>query len=80
MKAGDYSGKLILTNSELGSYVYDLSLKAMPAGPEKTTYFHTPLGSNQTITIKFQNYARQKTDFKCEVSSTLLNHVVTINQ
>lgn len=67
LKAGEYSGKLILTNNELGSYTYDLVLNAMPACPEKTTYFNSGLGSNQSITIRLQNYARQKTDYLCKV-------------
>ncbi|XP_077975805.1 hydrocephalus-inducing protein homolog isoform X2 [Styela clava] len=70
LKAGEFSGKLILTNSELGSYMYDLALKAMTAGPEKTTYFNAGLGTNQTITIRFQNYARQKTDYICKIDNS----------
>lgn len=69
LKVGEYSGKLILTNTELGSYVYDLLLKAMPAGPEKTTYFNAGLGGNQNATIRLQNYARQKTDYVCKIDN-----------
>lgn len=68
LKVGENTGKLVLVNNDLGMYSYDLQLRATPAGPEKTTFFKTNLGSHQVMTIKFQNYARQKTDYSCKVN------------
>jgi len=68
LKVGEGNGKLVLSNNDLGSYTYDLVLRASPATHEKPTYFKCSLGSNQVVTIKFQNYARQKTDYICKVS------------
>uniref|UniRef100_H2YKD6 Uncharacterized protein n=1 Tax=Ciona savignyi TaxID=51511 RepID=H2YKD6_CIOSA len=62
-------GKLVLTNGELGTYIHDLTLRATPAAPEKTSYFKTALGGNHVVTIKFQNYAKQKTDYICKMDS-----------
>ena len=78
LKVGDSTGKLILSNSDLGSYTYDLKLKATKSSSENVTFFKCPLGSNQVITVKFQNYARQKTDYICKVmmSAVLLCIVI----
>ncbi|XP_069312434.1 hydrocephalus-inducing protein homolog [Eulemur rufifrons] len=65
LKAGETFGKLTLHNSDLGYYQYELSLKALPAPPEKPVYFQTVLGSNQSIYAKFTNYTRQKTEYYC---------------
>uniref|UniRef100_A0A2K6GI20 HYDIN axonemal central pair apparatus protein n=1 Tax=Propithecus coquereli TaxID=379532 RepID=A0A2K6GI20_PROCO len=65
LKAGETFGKLTLHNSDLGYYQYELSLKALPAPPEKPVYFQTVLGSNQSIYTKFTNYTRQKTEYYC---------------
>nr|XP_012627881.1 hydrocephalus-inducing protein homolog isoform X3 [Microcebus murinus] len=65
LKAGESFGKLTLHNGELGYYQYELSLKALPAPPEKPVYFQTVLGSNQSVYAKFTNYTRQKTEYYC---------------
>ena len=49
--------------------MYDLVLKATPAGPEKALYFRTGLGQNNVQVAKFFNFAKQKTDYSCKVSS-----------
>ncbi|XP_076808093.1 hydrocephalus-inducing protein homolog isoform X2 [Clavelina lepadiformis] len=69
LKVGESSGKLTLSNGDLGNYTYDLALRSSPAVLEKTTHFKTWLGNNHVVTIKFQNYARQKTDYICKVNS-----------
>uniref|UniRef100_H2XZ27 Hydin adenylate kinase-like domain-containing protein n=1 Tax=Ciona intestinalis TaxID=7719 RepID=H2XZ27_CIOIN len=69
LKVGEGTGKLVLTNSELGSYTYDLVLRATPAAPEKTSYFKTALGGSYSVNIKFQNYAKQKSDYICKIDS-----------
>ncbi|XP_054934790.1 hydrocephalus-inducing protein homolog [Physeter macrocephalus] len=65
LKAGETFGKLTLHNSDLGYYPYELSLKTMPALPEKPVHFQAVLGSGQSIFAKFTNYARQKTEYYC---------------
>ena len=62
------TGHIDLNSNELGTYVYDLSLKATQAGPEKALYFRTCLGQNQIQVAKFLNYAKQaKADYTCKV-------------
>lgn len=56
-------------NNDLGYYLYELKLKALPALPEKPIHFQTVLGSGQTIFAKFTNYTRQRTEYYCRVSS-----------
>ncbi|NXA22511.1 HYDIN protein, partial [Ibidorhyncha struthersii] len=63
MKIGESTGHLVLQSSNLGSFSYNLHLKATTNRPEKPLYFCTMLGSSQTITTKITNYARQKTDY-----------------
>ncbi|XP_021570831.1 hydrocephalus-inducing protein homolog, partial [Carlito syrichta] len=65
LKAGEIFGRLTLHNSDLGSYQYELNLKATPALPEKPVYFQTVLGSSQNTFVKFINYTRQKTEYFC---------------
>ena len=67
LRVGEGSGKVLLSNNDLGLYTYDLILHATPAGSERITYFKTNLGSSQVMNIKFQNFARQKTDYICKV-------------
>ncbi|NXQ99391.1 HYDIN protein, partial [Sagittarius serpentarius] len=63
MKMGESTGRLVLQSSDLGSFYYNLHLKATTSRPEKPLYFCTTLGSSQTVTTKIVNYARQKTDY-----------------
>ncbi|NXE09199.1 HYDIN protein, partial [Lophotis ruficrista] len=63
LKMGESTGRLVLQSSDLGSFYYDLHLKAAVSKPEKPLYFCTTLGSSQTITTKIMNYTRQKTDY-----------------
>uniref|UniRef100_A0A8C3KHX2 HYDIN axonemal central pair apparatus protein n=1 Tax=Calidris pygmaea TaxID=425635 RepID=A0A8C3KHX2_9CHAR len=63
MKMGESIGRLMLQSSDLGSFYYNLHLKATTNRPEKPLHFCTTLGSSQTITTKIMNYARQKTDY-----------------
>ncbi|NXG37545.1 HYDIN protein, partial [Dromaius novaehollandiae] len=67
LKMGESTGHLVLQSSDLGSFYYNLNLKATASRPEKPLYFCTALGSNQTITAKFINYARQKTDYVLQI-------------
>ena len=63
MKVGESTGCLVLRSSSLGSFYYNLHLKATMSGPEKPLYFCTTLGSSQTMTTKIMNYAQQKTNY-----------------
>ncbi|KAM5208569.1 hydrocephalus-inducing protein homolog isoform 3-T4 [Hipposideros larvatus] len=65
LRAGETFGKLVLYNSDLGFYQYELNLKAMPALPEKPVHFQTVLGSGQSTFAKIINYTRQKTEYYC---------------
>ena len=67
LKAGSSQGKLELTSNDLGLYVYDVELKAVPPAPEKALNFQTCLGSSQTLSAKFVSYAKHKTDYTCKV-------------
>ncbi|KAL8194575.1 UNVERIFIED_CONTAM: hypothetical protein K2H54_025175 [Gekko kuhli] len=69
MRPGETSGRLTLNSNELGSFQYDLILKATPARPEKALYFCTMLGSSQNIITKFINYTRQKTEYSTKIDS-----------
>ncbi|KAK3085440.1 hypothetical protein FSP39_003318 [Pinctada imbricata] len=71
LKVGEVTGHIDLNSNELGTYVYDLSLKATPAGPEKALYFRTCLGQNQIQVAKFLNFAKQaKADYTCKVDNS----------
>ncbi|XP_053255366.1 hydrocephalus-inducing protein homolog [Podarcis raffonei] len=63
MRPGEVTGRLSLYSNELGSFQYDLILKATPARPEKALSFCAMLGSSQIVFAKFVNYTRQKTEY-----------------
>ncbi|XP_061231841.1 hydrocephalus-inducing protein-like [Neopsephotus bourkii] len=63
LQTGESTGHLVLHSSDLGSPSYNLQLKATSSRPEKPVYFHTTLGSHQTITTKIRNFAQQKTEY-----------------
>lgn len=67
LRAGESAHKLELASAELGVCVYDLNLKAVLAPHERALYFKTSLGQSQTLTTKFNNFCRQKTDYVCRV-------------
>uniref|UniRef100_G3VZI4 HYDIN axonemal central pair apparatus protein n=1 Tax=Sarcophilus harrisii TaxID=9305 RepID=G3VZI4_SARHA len=69
LKAGETVGRLNLHQSDLGTYQYELNLKALPSRPEKPVYFQVPLGSNQALNAKFINYTRQKTEYACKTDN-----------
>ncbi|NXA41620.1 HYDIN protein, partial [Eudromia elegans] len=69
LRVGESTGHLVLQSSDLGSLCYELDLKATRGRPEKPLYFCTPLGSNQTLSAKFINYFRQKTDYTVQINS-----------
>lgn len=72
LKAGETTARLELASNELGSCIYDLNLKAIAAPAERAIYFKTTLGNSQTITAKFMNFSRQKTDYSTKVTQYLI--------
>ncbi|XP_068943597.1 hydrocephalus-inducing protein homolog [Petaurus breviceps papuanus] len=69
LKAGENVVRLSLHQSDLGTYQYELNLKAIPGRPEKPVYFQATLGSNQSVNAKFINYTRQKTEYSCKTDN-----------
>jgi hydrocephalus-inducing protein len=67
MRSGESSAKLEINSAELGSYLYDLKLRAALAPHERALYFRAHLGQSQTVTAKFTNFCRQKADYSCKV-------------
>ncbi|KAG8437289.1 hypothetical protein GDO86_008117 [Hymenochirus boettgeri] len=70
LKCGESVGRLALQSTHLGLFHYELNLKALPALPEKPLYFRTALGTSQTLSAKFINYTRQKTEYTCKVDNS----------
>ncbi|KAM4722980.1 hydrocephalus-inducing protein homolog [Rhinophrynus dorsalis] len=70
LKSGETVGRLTLQSTDLGLFQYELILKAMPALPEKPLYFRTTLGSSQTLSAKFINFSKQKTEYSCKVDNS----------
>ncbi|XP_069113582.1 hydrocephalus-inducing protein homolog isoform X2 [Argopecten irradians] len=71
LKVGDFQGKIEYICTDLGSYTYDLNLKATAAGPEKALYFRTCLGQAQSHIAKFLNFAKQaKADYTCKTDNS----------
>lgn len=56
--------KVCVACPDLGSENYDLTLKATAGVPERPIHFSAPLGSSQTITVKFASFAKNgKVDY-----------------
>ena len=71
LKVGEMTAKLELTSTDLGVCTYDLNLKALPTQNEKPLQFKTTIGTAQTITAKFTNFCKQRTDYICKVKFDL---------
>ena len=67
LKAGELTGRLSFSSSELGVYQYDLNLTATPAGTEAPVHFRAGLGTNQSQTCRFVNFAKSKVEYSCKV-------------
>ena len=67
LKAGELTGRLSFSSSELGVYQYDLNLTATPAGTEAPVHFRTGLGTSQSQTCRFVNFAKSKVEYSCKV-------------
>lgn len=60
--------RLSLHSPELGHFHYDLSLRALPAPPERTVHFSAALGRSHMEAVKFLNYSHVKAEYSCWVS------------
>ena len=60
----DSTSTLTITSAELGAFVYDLQLKALPAGEQKTLHFTVALGDANTLRVRFVNYLRKAETYK----------------
>lgn len=70
LKAGANTGKLTLQSVDLGVYLYDLSLTATSAAPERTVHFITTLGTSQLLPCRFTSYARTRVEYSSKIDST----------
>ena len=71
LKAGELTGRLSFSSSELGVYQYDLNLTATPAGTEAPVHFRAGLGTSQSQTCRFVNFAKSKVEYSCKVVTFL---------
>ncbi|GMH35419.1 hypothetical protein BSKO_03287 [Bryopsis sp. KO-2023] len=62
---GEASVPLTLRCPELGQYEYNLELKGVPAGPERSLTFNVPLGSLETQVFRFTHWLPDKCEYKC---------------
>ena len=53
--------------AELGTYMYLLKLRSLPAAAEPTLRFEAPLGGNQSDSFQFTSYARSAVTYACAV-------------
>jgi hydrocephalus-inducing protein len=60
--------RVSLHSDQLGDYLYDLKLKAVPAGFEPALRFNSQLGSRQTLQYKIKHYEFKAGNYKCSVS------------
>ncbi|XP_059848459.1 hydrocephalus-inducing protein homolog isoform X2 [Hypanus sabinus] len=81
LREGESSGRLTLNNNELGTFQYELVLRAGPAGHERPVYFRTTLGSCQVLGAKFTNLSRQKLEYHCKVDNAefLVDKSITVH-
>ncbi|XP_051727085.1 hydrocephalus-inducing protein homolog [Ctenopharyngodon idella] len=66
---GESAARLVLYAAELGHFFYELQLKSLPAPLEKPLYFRAPLGSKHSVTAKFTNFSRVKTEYICKTDN-----------
>ena len=62
--------KLTLHSDQLGDFIYDLQLRALPSGPEPGLNFAAPLGGRQAATFRFRSFdakAGASATYKCAV-------------
>ncbi|PSN36195.1 Hydrocephalus-inducing protein, partial [Blattella germanica] len=65
LQQGDSICQLDISSTELGSYSYELNLKAGPPPDEKPIHFTANLGSQCTELAHFKNLTKNKAEFIC---------------
>jgi len=61
------TSQLQLTSAELGTFLYDLRLQALPAGETKTLQFKVALGNPQTLRYRFTSFLKRPETYKLSV-------------
>ncbi|CAL8374755.1 unnamed protein product, partial [Arctogadus glacialis] len=67
--AGVSTAALSLSCIELGSFRYELLLRALAAPPEPPILFQVPLGGHHMGHAKFTNYSRSKAEYTCKTDN-----------
>ena len=68
LKAGEVSGEITLTSSDLGLYHYTLQLTAVPRPPEPPVTLVGYLGSTTVQPVSFTSYAKaNRVEYTCKV-------------
>lgn len=70
LQVRDSMARLVVSNTDLGTYQYDLKLVATAAQPEKSLHFKVLLGGYQTQTLRFISYSKTKTEYTCRLDSS----------
>jgi len=63
------TSQLSLNSPELGAFLYDLRLQALPAGESKTLQFKVALGNPQTLRFRFPSYLKKPETYKLAIGS-----------
>ncbi|XP_068168771.1 hydrocephalus-inducing protein-like [Antennarius striatus] len=66
LHVGESTTRLTLSNKDLGSFHYDLILRALPPPAGRIVHFSTSLGSSQSQMVKFTNHCPVKTEYSCK--------------
>ena len=70
IKVGEKNITFALTNqSDLGTFLYEFRLTALPAPKEPVQSFKTALGQTQTNLLKFNHIAKVKADYQCKIDN-----------
>ena len=65
----DGTATLTLQSAELGAFVYELALTALPAGNDKSLGFKVSLGEAQTLRFRFVNFLRRPETYKLALAA-----------
>eukprot|EP00965_Chrysotila_dentata_P045391 1508029-Pleurochrysis_carterae.AAC.3 len=65
----DKKSRLSVSSPELGAFLYDLNLTALPLAEQKALSFKVALGDAQAIKFRFFNYLRRQETYKLSLSS-----------
>jgi len=68
-QVGESTAKITSNSLEFGNIVHELKLISKQAKPSSPTNFHSALGSAQTQSIKFQSYAKTRTEYTCKLEN-----------